>query len=103
MENNIQEEQTNIPDTLPTTVDQRKSQFGVLFLFLFILGTLFMAGTYFFVQSQKNISPLTASQIKNTTAETDKDLHTMESDVDKLETKDLNTDLTEVDQELKNL
>lgn len=103
MDHDIEDIKPITPDTEPVMADPRKSQFGVLFFFLFLLGILFMGGTYFFIKSQKTLSPKNEVQIKNTVVESDKDLHDMESDVEKLQSKDIDADLTEVDQELKNL
>lgn len=88
-----------VPQTVAPT--QTKSKFWLLFLGLFLLGIFFLGGTYLFVTSQK--SPSTPTQITNQTLDTQKDIKQLDVDTASLEMKDIESDFTEVDQELKNL
>jgi hypothetical protein len=99
---------TSTPDPLPAsptivmpTQAQHKSRFGLLFIILFMLGVLFLGGTYLFVISQKKTA--SSMPIVNKQAQIEKNVHQLEEQVPTDDSKNINGDFSQVDQEMKNL
>jgi regulatory protein YycI of two-component signal transduction system YycFG len=109
MENNQPPPTTPVPPTEQTpivaapaaTPPHPTSRFKMLFLILFLLGVVFLGGTYLFVTMQKKTSSPTP--IINKTVETQKNVHKLDEELQSVDTKSVEGDFTEVDQELKNL
>lgn len=81
-------------------VVEPKSQFKMLFIALAILGVFFTISTYLLIVLQKNGN---GAAITNKTVETQTVMHQMDQDLKSIDTKSIDTEFTEVDQELKNL
>lgn len=81
--------------------NKEKSRFWILFVSLFLMGVVFLGGTYLFIVSQKAKQP--SVPIVNKTLETQKEIDTLDDELSALEMKAIDADFTEIDQELKNL
>jgi hypothetical protein len=108
MENNAQQpvqqpvgEQAPPVQAAPVMPQQpHKSRFVMLFIILVILGIVFLGGTYAFITMQKNTA---STALMNKTVETQSNLHKLDEQLPSVDTKSVDGDFTEVDQELKNL
>lgn len=105
MENNQPPPETQQPEQpqqaqIPPVVEHpHRSHFGMLFIALFLLGILFLGGTYLFVISQKNTnSPM---PIVNEKTQIQKSIHQLQQDLPDADTTE--SDFTQVDAEMKNL
>ena len=77
------------------------SKFWILFLALFILGLFFLGGTYAFVVLQK--VPNETTPLTNQQAADQKQLRDLEDELEKVNTKSLESDFLQIEQEMKNL
>lgn len=100
MENNIPKEQQAV---LPTHPSKEHSYFTQLFIVLAILGVFFLGGTFLFIRSQKSPMSPPPLPVKNTAVEHEKEFNDMNTEVETVEASDVDMDLKEVDQEMKNL
>jgi hypothetical protein len=84
----------------PTQQKKEQSHFAALFAALFLLGILFLGGTYLFIQSEK-ASPAITTPVKNTTIEQQKDFHDMDTQIEEVDSNA--ADFSQVDGEMENL
>ena len=85
----------------PEQKKQDKTNFLWLFMSLFLLGFLFLGGTYLFVHLQKVDS--IQEPINNQTATTQNEIHTLQNKLDMIQPKNIQKDFTQINQEMKNL
>ncbi|MBP9719379.1 MAG: hypothetical protein KBD46_02835 [Candidatus Levybacteria bacterium] len=101
MENEITSIQPDVP-VQPEKKVAEKSQFTKLFLVLFVLGIIFLGGTYLLITSQKKTT-IPPTVVKNTTLENQKDFSDMQNELDNTNAQDEDSDFVQIDQEMKNL